>query len=171
MTRRNYLLKWFFYTLALIPVVFADQLILGRVSMFGTAPLLFPVAVTVVAVLEGARGGAGYGLGVGILWNACIGGTGFVILLMTLIGFFVGVVARYGISQSFFGAFLSTAAVVGGIDLVRVLVYLFIQAAELPALLKTAGAEVLCTLVFTVPVYYLYRAVFRRVGGDKLAWI
>ena len=46
---------------------------------------------------------------------------------------------------------------------------LITHAASLPALLQVAVPEFLYSLAWTPVVYLLFRAIFRRVGGTKLA--
>ena len=46
---------------------------------------------------------------------------------------------------------------------------LFINAASLSALLQVAVPEFLWSLVWTPLVWLLFRAVYNRVGGTKLA--
>ena len=70
MTRQDFILKWLFYALALLPVWWMDTFVLGRFPVLGVAPMLLPVAAVAVAVLEGALAGAGFGLAVGVLCDA-----------------------------------------------------------------------------------------------------
>mgnify|MGYP000712518133 CR=1 FL=1 len=53
MTRRDQIHKWFVYALALIPVWLLDEFVLNRIPLFGVIPMLLPLAVVAVAVLEG----------------------------------------------------------------------------------------------------------------------
>ena len=69
MTRRDQTHKWFVYALALIPVWLLDEFVLNRIPLFGVIPMLLPLAVVAVAVLEGSVAGAGFGMAVGILWE------------------------------------------------------------------------------------------------------
>ena len=66
MTRQDFILKWLFYALALLPVWWMDTFVLGRFPVLGVAPMLLPVAAVAVAVLEGALAGAGFGLGTAV---------------------------------------------------------------------------------------------------------
>ena len=91
MTRQDFILKWLFYALALLPVWWMDTFVLGRFPVLGVAPMLLPVAAVAVAVLEGALAGAGFGLAVGVLCDAVyFGGHGFLTLGLCLIGWGAG---------------------------------------------------------------------------------
>ena len=101
MTRQDFILKWLFYALALLPVWWMDTFVLGRFPVLGVAPMLLPVAAVAVAVLEGALAGAGFGLAVGVLCDAVyFGGHGFLTLGLCLIGWGAGAAAQYVLSRS-----------------------------------------------------------------------
>ena len=70
MTRRDQIHKWLIYALGLFLVWVLDAQILNRLPVLGTIPMLLPLAVVSVAVLEGAYAGAGFGLAVGLLASA-----------------------------------------------------------------------------------------------------
>ena len=170
MTRRDQIHKWFVYALALVPVWLLDEFVLNRVPLFGVVPMLLPLTVVAVAVLEGSVAGAGFGMAVGLLWElAYPGGSGILVFGMTLAGMLTGSIAQYALSQSFPGCLLCSAAILALLDLLRVLRGLITHAASLPALLQVAVPEFLYSLAWTPVVYLLFRAIFRRVGGTKLA--
>ena len=64
---------------------------------------------------------------------------------------------------------LCSAATLALLDLLRVLRGLITHTASLPALLQVAVPEFLYSLAWTPVIYLLFRAIFRRVGGTKLA--
>ena len=170
MTRRDLIHKWLVYALGLLPLWLLDDYILPRYPLFGVTPMLLPVAAAAVAVLEGAYAGAGFGMAVGLLWElAYPGGFGGLVLGMALSGMAIGALAQYALSQSFPGCLLCSAAILALLDLLRVLRGLITHAASLPALLQVAVPEFLYSLAWTPVVYLLFRAIFRRVGGTKLA--
>ena len=68
MTRQDLIHKWAVYALALLPVWLLDSCILPRFPLFGVTPMLLPLALTAVAVLEGSGAGGGFGLAVGLVW-------------------------------------------------------------------------------------------------------
>ena len=171
MTRRDFIHKWFVYALGLLPVWVLDAYILPRYPLFGAVvPMLLPLAAAVVAVLEGAYAGTGFGMAVGLLWElAYPGGFGGQVFFLALAGMAMGAVSQYALSQSFPGCLICSAGVLGLLDLLRVAQRLFINAASLSALLQVAVPEFLWSLVWTPLVWLLFRAVYNRVGGTKLA--
>lgn len=164
MTRHDFLVKWGVYALALLPVWFLECYILARYPFYGIKPMLLPLAVAAVAVLEGAAGGAGFGLGVGLLGTAVYyhTGGGFVVL-MTLLGLGTGLLTQYILRQDFWGCLLCSALSLGILDGTRILPRLLYQRESLEAMLHVAGGEILWSLVFTPLVYLMFLWVFRRV--------
>ena len=170
MTRRDLVHKWLFYALGLLPVWLLDAYILPRCPIGGVTPMLLPLAGAAVAVLEGAHAGTGFGLAVGLLWElAYPGGFGGLVFFMALSGMAMGALAQYALNQSFPGCLVCSAIVLGLLDFLRVARGLFTNSASLSALLQVASGEFFCSLLFTPLVWLLFRAIYRRVGGTKLA--
>ena len=171
MTRRDFFHKWFLYALGLLPVWVLDAYILPRYPLFGrVTPMLLPLAAASVAVLEGAYAGTGFGMAVGLLWELVYpGGFGGQVFFLALAGMAMGAVSQYALSQSFLGCLICSAGVLGFLDCLRVARMLFINAANLSDLLQIAIPEFLWSLVWTPLVWLLFRAIYHRVGGTKLA--
>ena len=170
MTRRDLIHKWLVYALALVPLWVLDSMVLPRFPVLGVTPVLLPAAVVAVSVLEGAHGGAGFGLGAGLLWAlAYPGGYGSRVFLLSLAGLVCGALCQYVLSQSLAGCMLCAAGVVALLDLQQILRLLLADLADLPALLQVAAPEWLLTMLWTPVLYLIFRAIFRRVGGTKLA--
>ena len=170
MTRRNVLHKWFFYGLGLILVWLLDAYVLPRYPLWGLTPMLLPLAVVSVALLEGAFPGTGFGLAVGLLWElAYPGGFGGLVIAMALAGMATGSLSQYALSQSLPGCLLCCGGLLFLLDGLRVLRGLITNAATLSALLQVAIPECLLSLAWTPAVYLLFRLIFNRVGGTKLA--
>lgn len=170
MTRRDWFYKWSVYALGLLPLWLLDAYLLPRYPVLGITPmLLIPILVS-VAVMEGAYAGAGFGLAIGLLWEmAYAGGFGGMVLFMTLVGTICGALSQYALSQSIAGCMLCTTGVLLVLDGARVARGLISNTAPLGALLKVALPECLLTLLWTPLIYLIFRQIFRRVGGTKLA--
>lgn len=164
MTRRDFLIKWLVYGLALLPVLVLTLYVFPWSPIFGTIPALLPVAAITVAVLEGPVGGAGFGLFVGILSDALIPGTpGTMTFALCFLGACAGAAARYGVRQNLVGCLICSAGTMFMINLIRV-IYLFLRGtAPLGILLTTALAEVFWSLVFLPLIYGIFLWVFHRV--------
>lgn len=164
MTRRDHILKWLLYALALLPILVLDLYVLPWFPIFGTVPTLLPVAAITVAVLEGPAAGAGFGLFVGILSDAFIPGVpGAMTFLLSLLGMAAGAAARYGVRQDLLGCLLCSAGTLAVIDLIRVTAFLLRGRASLLELLAVALPEIFWSLVFLPLIYGIFLWVFHRV--------
>lgn len=170
MTRQAQIYKWFIYALALLPVWWLDAYVLGRYPLLGVTPLLLPVAVAAVGVLEGAAGGAGFGLGVGFLWAAVYPGAHAErILLLLLAGLTTGMAAQYALAQTLLGCMLCSAGVLLVVEGIKLAQELFFLRAGLDVLLRLAIPQVLWSLFWAPVIYAWFHKVYLRVGGTRLA--
>lgn len=148
-----------------------DSCILPRFPLFGVTPMLLPLALTAVAVLEGSGAGGGFGLAVGLVWTLSYPlGWGGTVLGMTLARGRHRPVCPNMCCPSPSPAVCCagrgcwpcwTACASPGA--------LISDRGDLPALLEVAVPECLLSLVWMPFIYLLFRAVYRKVGGDKLA--
>ena len=88
---------------------------------------------------------------------------------VALVGMVVGGLSQYALSQSLPGCMLCSAGVLLLLDGLRVGRGLLTQSAQLPQLLQVAVPECLLSLACTPLIYLLFRTIFNRVGGTKLA--
>lgn len=164
MTRRDFIMKWLLYALALLPIFILNQYVLPWFPIFGMVPTLLPVASVTLAVLEGPAGGAGFGLFVGILADALIPGLpGFSTLIFPLLGLGAGAAARYGIHQSYPGCLICASGALIVIGAFRVVYYSLHAYAAVWELVGVAVPEILLSLIFTPLIYGIFRWVHRRV--------
>ena len=164
MTRQDFMYKWLFYGLALLPVWWLELFVLNRFPLFGVSPMLLPLAAVAVAVLEGSAAGAGFGLAVGVLCDAVYyGGWGAMTLGLCLVGWGAGAAAQYALRQNFGGCLLCSAGALAAIDLCRVASGLLTGLGSLQALLVAAAAEVLWSLCFVCLLYPWFAWVRRRI--------
>lgn len=169
MTRRDFLFKWFWYAMALLPVWLAEELVFSRLHILGVAPVLLPLAAVAVAVLEGPVAGAGFGLGVGLLCDAAWFGLGDGIIFgLALAGAVTGGIAQYGLKQSYAGCLICSAGVLLIMDAIQIFRRLLGGSAPLSALLTVAVSEIFVSLLFVAPIYLLFRKVYSKVGGTSL---
>ena len=164
MTRQDFLIKWWVYALALLPVWFCQAFVLNRLPFLPLTPMLLPLAAVCVAVLEGAVAGAGFGLAVGALCDAVYFGTdGAMTVGVCVVGMAAGALAQYLLRQNLLGCLLCSLLSLAAMDGIRILARLFWGDWELGAMLSLAGREILLSLIFVFPVYALFLWVYRRV--------
>ena len=169
MTRDAFLLKWFWYAMAVLPFWLLEDLVFSRFSVLGVAPVLLPLTVVAVAILEGSAAGAGFGLAVGLWWAGALPGSqSGMIFLASLMGMISGLISQYRLKQSYVGCLFCSALSLGLLEVLHILPRLSGHHASLATLLSIALPELVVSLLFVAPVYLLFRLVYDRVGGTKL---
>lgn len=164
MTTQDRIFKWFLYALGLVPVWVLETMILNRVPFPIAHPLLLPAAAVTVAVLEGAWAGCGFGMAVGIIADAVYPGLpGGMTVGLALAGCASGILAQYGVRQSYLGSLLCTAATMILMDFIRVAAALFTGSASLGAMVPVALAEIGWSLLFTPVVYLIFKPIRNKV--------
>ena len=164
MTRRDYIHQWMAYAIALLVVMGLERLILNRFPVYGVIPVLLPLALVACAVFEGPKAGAGFGIAVGVMMAIGAGGGYWRVLVCSAAGLAVGLLTRYVLRHDFVGHVLCCFFVL----LLRMAWCVGIRAlngtAELTVLLQVGVPELLWSMVFTVPVYLIFRFVCRHWG-------
>lgn len=161
MTRRDFIMKWCVYALALLPVWFLDAYVLSRFPLFGVKPMLLPLAAVAAAVLEGPASGGAFALGVGFLCYAMHSGGPAMLLGLTLIGVASGFAAKYLLRQNLLGCFVCSLGSLLALDACRI-VWRLLSGTELAPMLRVAGLEIAWSLVFVPLVYAIFRWVYNR---------
>ena len=163
MTRHDFLIKWGVYVLGLLPVWFLESYLLPRLPL-AVHPMLLPLAVVAVAVLEGAHGGAGFGLGVGLLEASIYPGMGeWMVLGLTLVGLGAGLLTQFVLRRDLLGCLLCSVLALAFLDGVRIVLRLLQGEYGLRAMLRLAGNEIAWSLLFVFPVYGIFLWIFRRI--------
>lgn len=164
MTRRDYILQWIAYGVALLVVMGMERLVFNAFPVYGVIPVLLPLALVACAVFEGPKSGAGFGIAVGVLMAIGAGGGYWRIIACSAAGLGVGLLARYVLRHDFVGHMLCCALVL----LLRMIwcvgFRFFTGAAKLPVLLMVGVPELLWSMVFAIPVYWIFRFVCRHWG-------
>ncbi len=164
MTTKDFCVKWLAYTLALLPVWFLEAYLFSALPLFGIKPMLLPLCAAAVATLEGAAGGAGFGLAVGVLFDAMHpGAPGLMIVTMALLGLGMGLLAQYVLRQDLAGCLLCSVLTLAAVDALRIVRRLVTGAAPLGGMLELAGKEIVWSMCFVPLVYLDFRWVFNRV--------
>lgn len=171
MTRALTIKKWAIYALlGLFPIWLLDAYILSRYPFGGLIPQLLPLTVVCIAILEGAYAGTGFGLATGLLWTLTYPGTmSMRILLLSLVGLLVGILAQYALRQSFPGYLLCSAITCAALNILNIFRELLVHSAPFSILLWVGIGETFLTLLWSPVIFVLFCRIFARVGGTKLA--
>ena len=92
MTRRDIILKWIAYLVALAVITVVNFHLLGRLPI--ALPLLLPMAAVATGVLEGPRFGAAFGMVCGLAMAATGHSSLFCIPVLALIAWLCGLLDR-----------------------------------------------------------------------------
>lgn len=164
MTTKDFCIKWLAYALALGLVWVLEAYLLSALPLFGVKPMLLPLCAVAVATLEGTSGGAGFGLAVGVLFDATHPGVpGVTIILMALLGLGLGLLAQYVLRQDLVGCLICSVLALAVIDALRIFWRLLLNAAPLGGMLVLAGKEIAWSMCFAPLVYLIFLWVFNRV--------
>lgn len=126
------------------------------------SPLPLVPAVVCVGMMEGGPVGAGLGVLAGLLWDSQGGRVfGFDALFLMAIGLFVGLLTEYVFKNSILTALLFALASLFALEFVTWFFFcsLFGDGKIGFAFLKVILPTVLNSLIYAVPLYYLFRKV------------
>jgi rod shape-determining protein MreD len=144
--------------------------IFSGIDIFGGRPDLLLVTFVMVALLRGTIFGAAAGFGAGLLYDMGTFGTlGFIALLYTLAGYWIG---RYGetTGRDRSHAPLLSVAVVTVLFAFGALMLHFMLGENAPArevLVESLVPTVLLNLAIAVPVYAAVRRILRPAWADR----
>ena len=152
MTRHDIIMKWTAYLLAMALVTVVNYYVIGPLPI--ALPQLLPILAVAGGTLEGASFGAVYGAvcgsamsSLGHLGPACVA-------VLSLIGWGAGLTTQYLLRRDVWGHLICSVITALVWELCTLGFHLLSGAAPLPVLLRTAGPELLWTLIFILPVYW-----------------
>lgn len=155
MTRRDTMIKWAAYLVALWLVAVVNYYVLGPLPI--ALPLLLPILAVAGGTLEGAPFGAIYGMacgavmsGLGHLGPGCIAS-------LSLFGWAAGLTTQYVLRRDVWGHLICSAVTALIWELWTVGSRLIAHAAPPRVLLRVAVPELLWTLALSLPVYWAGR--------------
>jgi len=153
MTRRDTILQWIAYLVALGAITVFNFNLLGQIPI--SLPLLLPVAAVAVGTLEGPRFGAGFGLAAGIVM-ATVGHGGLLCIpLLAVLAWLCGLIAQFALRRDLVGHMICAAGAMLLLEIWQV-GYRWLTHVAAPGLLfRVALPEFLWTLVFSPLVYWV----------------
>lgn len=155
MTRRDIILKWIAYGVALAVITLFNYYVLAPLPI--TTPLLLPVAAMAAGTLENPKFGAGFGLACGLLMFTLGHSSLICIPALAAAGWLCSLVAHYVLRQDLVGCLISTVVLMILWELIQVVSFRISTGAPLSLLFSIALPELLWSLIFTCPVYWAAR--------------
>ena len=155
------------YGALLIVLYVLQSMIFPRLSIFGIKPLILPVAVMCVSLFEGPIRGGIFGIFAGILCDLSFNQTVMQFtIFMTILGITAGYLFDTVLSTGFPSFLMCTGISLLICAAVQAFGIVFYNGAEILTVLIVAVGQMLYSLVFTFPLYYLVRAVRRISRND-----
>ena len=164
MTRRDYILQWTAYGIALLVVTGMERLVFNRIPVYGVIPVLLPAALVACSVLESAKSGAAYGIAVGVMMSVGAGGGYWRIVVCAAAGLCCGLLARYVIRHDFVGHLLCCLLLLALRMAWCIGIRLLTEVASFEVLINVALPELVWSMVLSVPIYFIYRFICRHWG-------
>lgn len=162
MTRRDIIIKLLAYGFTLAVITVINYYVLAPLPM--ALPLLLPLAAVAVGSVEHPGFAAGFGLAAGLVL-ACASHISLACgPILAAAGWLSGLMAQYVLHRSPVSHLVCSLALMLLWELWEVGSRLLHHVALLPPLLQVAIPELLWTLLFTFPVYWLCRWCCVRFG-------
>lgn len=162
MTRHDTILKWTAYLLAMALTAVVNYYVLGPLPM--ALPLLLPILAVAGGTLEGAPFGAVYGMACGAVMSG-LGHLGaWCVAVLSALGWIAGLTTQYALRRDVWGHLICSTAALLLWELWAVGSRLLARVAPLEVLLRVAGPELLWSLAFVLPVYWLGRSCCVNYG-------
>lgn len=155
MTRRDLTLKWIAYLVALAVTAVLNFNVLSWLPL--SLPLLLPMSAVAVGTLEGPKFGAGFGIVAGLVMATAGHGSLWYIPLLALFGWLTGLLTVHALRRDLVGHLLCAAMVMLLWELWQIGTRMISHTAAPTLLIRVALRELLWTLVFSLPVYGIFR--------------
>lgn len=144
----------------LLTVYILQSLVLPHFRVINSVPLLLPLAAVGIALFEGGTKGGVFALFAGILCDLSFNQpTIMFTVILTVIGILVGFLAETVVARGFPAYVALCAAALIIVTFVQMASLLFFAGAAQTVLLKTAAIQIVYSLVFTLPLYFISRAL------------
>ena len=155
MTRRDIILKWIVYLLALWLTAMVNYYALPSLPI--PIPLLLPVLAVAGGTLEGAPFGAVYGMACGAALSGLGGRGALCIAMLSAFGWLAGLIAQYVLRRDIWGHLICSGGMLVLWEIWEVGSRALHGVAPPGVLLRVGASELLCSLIFTLPVYWTGR--------------
>ena len=162
MTQRDLVLRGAAYGVALALITIVNYYVLGLLPI--PLPLMLPAAAVAVGALEGEKFAAGFGLAAGLLMATAGHASLLVIPVLTAAGWMTSLLTQHVLRRDLVGHLLCMLILLLAWELCQMGSRWLAGTAGLAALLWVAGPELLCSLVCSLPVYWVGRVCCRGYG-------
>ena len=155
MTRRDMILKWISYLLTLWLIAMVNYYALPPLPI--PIPLLLPVLAVAGGTLEGAPFGAVYGMACGAALSGLSGRGALCIAVLSAFGWVAGLIAQYVLRRDVWGCLICSVGTLVLWEGWEVGTRVLRGVAPAEVLLRVGAYELLCSVLFILPVYWAGR--------------
>ena len=155
MTRRDIILKWIAYLVTAWLTAMVNYYALPPLPI--PIPLLLPVLAVAGGTLEGAPFGAIYGMVCGTLLAGLGNGHALCIAALSAFGWIAGLITQYALRRDALGHLICSGVMLVLWECWEVGTRALRGLAPLKILLRVGGPELVCSLLFVLPVYWAGR--------------
>ena len=166
MTRRDYAVKWLFYSLATLLFVVVQDVLLNPISLWGIHPVLLPM-IPALAVMWESSEGVVFSLVFGLLCDLTAKGPipCFYTLAFLVICLVTMLIVRHLIVPGFFCAIVISALAIVLCDLLQILCLSYSAGISLPAALMLTAKELISVAIMPL-IYFLFRWLHSRAQTE-----
>lgn len=153
------------YTLLLAVLYILQDACLSHIHPFGVKALFVPAAIVTISMFEGSIWGAVFGLISGFFGDLCFSENLILFtILFLVIGLFSGLMAEHVVDKSFLAFLFLDLLVLLAVSVCQ-MIPLWIAGSSLWPIGKIALLQILWSLPFTMPIYFIGRGLaFRNFG-------
>ena len=155
MTRRDVIIQWTAYLLILWLTALVNYYVLPSLPI--PIPLLLPVLAVAGGTLEGAPFGAAYGMACGALLSGLSYRSALCIAALSFFGWIAGLIAQYLLRRDLWGHLVCSAGALVLWEGWEVGTRMLHSVAPTEILLRVGASELICSLIFILPVYWAGR--------------
>ena len=169
LTKRAQMTKWTLYSLAVLAFILLQQLVLDEFFYYlGIVPFLMPMIVAVAAALEGPTGGTIFGIAVGCLCDLSGSGvfSGIYTLAFFCIALCVAIISKYYVMRNVFGSLIYALIAFVILDAIQILFLITFHGASLSVAALLAGKEIALSILFVIPIFFLFSFIHRLFRYD-----
>ena len=166
--RRRTFFRWLFYGAATLLFLFLQQILLNHLSFWNVHPFLLPSLAAIAAAYESRQEGIIYAAVLGLFTDLAMPGIIpiFYVLAFSLCAFLSGVVARRLIIPGFVCSLTCACGATALCDLLYALIFSYSHSLLPFSAVLLAGRELLLTVLFILPVHFLFRSIHLKFRRD-----
>lgn len=168
MTRRDFFLKWLFYSCATLALIALQHLLLNPLEFRGVHPFILPLLAVMPAILESRQESLFFAAALGLVCDltAVTSVPIFYTLVFLAAALLTSLISRRLIMPGFLCAFLCGLLAMTLNGLLYILFLTFSQGLSAAAAFPLLGWELLLSVPAAPLIFPLYRKIYRRIRNE-----